>query len=120
MKTLLSKLLQLVGLQPKELHPHATDAEGNKIGLFSILLNQNDPIIYSTRKMALEGLFIRGNPDGSEDLVKPTHEGYALVKPLCGPGQGKFAYLITKASRAGKYEYLETARKAAALNMRQP
>lgn len=107
MKKLLHKLMQLAGLKSKELAANATDAEGYPIGRFSRLLNNNDPIFYSTPKMKLQGIYIRANPDGSEDLMKLIPDGYSFVETICGPGKGKFDYLITKASKQGKYQYLE-------------
>jgi len=106
MKKLLNRLFELFGKE-REYRGNEVDAEGYKIGLYSRILNNNDPIIYSTPKMRLDGFYIRGNPDGSEDLMRLGNEGYAFIKKLCDPGKGKFSYLITKASRNGKYEYLK-------------
>ena len=78
------------------------------------MLNNNDPVCYTTPGLELQGLYVRANPDGSEDLVRKTSNGLIFVKQRCGPGEGKFNYLITKKSKRGDYDYLKAQKSIVA------
>ncbi|UOQ69575.1 hypothetical protein [Hymenobacter volaticus] len=84
LKRIINQILVLVGFSPKQ-QGLATDEERFNVRIYSRLLNNNEAIIYSTPKLKLQGRFIRGNPDGSEDLVKLSPTGYEFIESLRGP-----------------------------------
>lgn len=77
---IIDEILRMFGLKSKQLD---RDSQWYNTRLFSATLNNNDSIIYSTPKLKLQGFSIRGNPDGSEDLVRLTADGnFAFVEKL--------------------------------------